>query len=72
MRPGWDEYFLQIAAVVATRSTCNRKQVGCVFVRDNHVFDLRRAPAAHPDMRALMVPLRDEFRRRVPIIFDER
>ena len=37
-RPNWDEYFLQLATVVATRSTCNRKQVGCVLVRDNNIL----------------------------------
>ncbi len=36
-----------------------------------HIFRLRCAPAAHPDMRALMQPLRAEFRSRVPIVFDE-
>ena len=34
------------------------------------LFSLRCAPAAHPDMRALMIPLRDEFRKSIPIIFD--
>ncbi|HNT35959.1 MAG TPA: cytidine deaminase, partial [bacterium] len=29
-RPGWDEYFMQIAELVKTRSTCLRRQVGCV------------------------------------------
>jgi len=38
MRPDWDEYFLRIAAVVATRSTCNRKQVGCVLVRSRQII----------------------------------
>ena len=38
MRPTWDEYFLHIAAVVAVRSTCNRKQVGCVLVGDKVVL----------------------------------
>lgn len=38
VRPSWDEYFLRIAALVATRSTCNRKQVGVVLVRDNYVL----------------------------------
>jgi dCMP deaminase len=38
MRPNWDEYFLLIASQVALRSTCNRKQVGCVLVRDNRIL----------------------------------
>lgn len=28
-RVSWDEYFLQIAALAATRSTCLRRNVGC-------------------------------------------
>jgi len=31
-RPSWDEYYMQIARVVATRSTCKRKAVGVVMV----------------------------------------
>jgi dCMP deaminase len=34
-RPSWDEYFIEIALNVAKRSTCNRKQVGCVLVSKN-------------------------------------
>jgi dCMP deaminase len=37
-RPSWDEYFLNLAEQVATRSTCNRKQVGCVLVRDKAII----------------------------------
>lgn len=37
-RVSWDEYFLQIAALAATRSTCLRRNVGCVLVRDRHVL----------------------------------
>lgn len=33
-RSSWDEYFMAIARVVATRSTCGRKHVGAVIVRD--------------------------------------
>ena len=33
-RNSWDEYFTAIARVVATRSTCDRKQVGAVIARD--------------------------------------
>jgi dCMP deaminase len=37
-RPPWDEYFIQIAALVATRSTCLRRQVGAVIVRDRRIL----------------------------------
>jgi len=33
-RPGWDEYFLEIAQVVSKRSTCLRRFYGAVIVRD--------------------------------------
>ncbi|WP_338750250.1 cytidine/deoxycytidylate deaminase family protein [Bacillus sp. FJAT-52991] len=36
-RKSWDEYFLDIAEVVSTRSTCNRLHVGCVIVKDKHI-----------------------------------
>jgi len=32
MRPSWDETWLEVAKVVAKRSTCPRKQVGAVLV----------------------------------------
>jgi dCMP deaminase len=32
MRPGVDELYLDIASLIATRSTCPRRQVGCVLV----------------------------------------
>lgn len=35
-RPNWDVYFLEIAKVVATRSTCDRKAVGSVIVDINN------------------------------------
>jgi len=38
MRPSWDEYFMRIALQVATRSTCDRKHVGAVIVRDKTVL----------------------------------
>ena len=37
-RPTWDEYFLQLARQAATRSTCLRRQVGAVLVRDKRVL----------------------------------
>ena len=38
IRPSWDEYFLRIAAEVATRSTCLRRQVGAILVRDKRIL----------------------------------
>lgn len=37
-RPDWDSYFLTIAAVVATRSTCLRRHVGAVLVRERQIL----------------------------------
>ena len=49
-RVSWDEYFMAIAEQVATRSTCDRKNVGAVIVRDKTILStgyngsLRGAP----------------------------
>ena len=37
-RANWDEYFMRIAVEVAGRSTCDRKHVGAVIVRDKAVL----------------------------------
>ena len=37
-RVSWDEYFMAIARQVATRSTCDRKYVGAVIVRDRMIL----------------------------------
>lgn len=39
MRKSWDEYFIEITKMVATRSTCDRAFVGCVLVNsDNRII----------------------------------
>lgn len=38
MRASWDEYFMEIAEIVKTRSTCLRRQVGAVIVKDNRIL----------------------------------
>lgn len=37
-RPDWDEYFMEIAHVVAKRSTCIRRQIGAVIVKDRRIL----------------------------------
>lgn len=37
-RPGWDEYFMDIVSLVAKRSTCLRRSVGAVLVRDRRLL----------------------------------
>ncbi|WP_010166686.1 deoxycytidylate deaminase [Candidatus Epulonipiscium viviparus] len=38
MRPSWDQYFMDIAHLVKTRSTCTRRQVGAVVVKDKQIL----------------------------------
>jgi dCMP deaminase len=37
-RPTWDEYFMALAHLASSRSTCDRLYVGCVLVKDNHII----------------------------------
>ena len=37
-RPTWDDYFLEMAHVVARRSTCLRRHVGALLVRDKRIL----------------------------------
>jgi dCMP deaminase len=37
-RASWDEYFMAIGREVATRSTCDRKHVGAVIVRERMIL----------------------------------
>ena len=54
-RPGIDEYFLKLAAVVAERSTCVRRHVGAVAVRNKHILTTgyNGAPAGSVDCFSL-------------------
>lgn len=37
-RPTWDEYFLEVAHLVSKRSTCLRRRVGAVLVKDKKIL----------------------------------
>ena len=37
-RPGWNEYFMSIAELVSKRSTCLRRKVGAVIVKDKRIL----------------------------------
>jgi dCMP deaminase len=37
-RPSWEEYFMEIARLVARRATCLRRQVGAVLVKDRNIL----------------------------------
>jgi len=38
MRPSWDEYFMRMAFMAASRSTCTRRKVGAVIVKDSRII----------------------------------
>ncbi len=37
IRPSWDEYFMSIAKVVATRSNCMKRKVAAIIVKDKRI-----------------------------------
>lgn len=38
MRPDWDHYFMEMAEIAKTRSTCCRRQVGAVIVKNKRIL----------------------------------
>ncbi|KAL8891762.1 MAG: hypothetical protein Q9215_001198 [Flavoplaca cf. flavocitrina] len=38
LRPGWDQYFMQLASLAAQRSNCMKRRVGSVLVREKRVI----------------------------------
>ncbi len=38
LRPSWHEYFMLIAKIVSSRSTCNSRPTGAVIVKNNHIL----------------------------------
>ena len=44
----WDEYFMMITEDVATRSTCIRRQVGAIIVKDGKIIIQMKKKATTP------------------------
>ena len=38
MRPSWDQYFMEIVDLIKNRSTCKRRQVGALIVKDKRIL----------------------------------
>jgi deoxycytidylate deaminase len=49
-RPGWDEYFMDIAIAVSARADCSRRRIGAVIVKRNRIVatGYNGAPAGFP------------------------
>lgn len=45
--------------------------ISCNMREWRHIFDLRCAPVAHPQMREIMLPLLAELHSHVPVLFDD-
>jgi dCMP deaminase len=39
-RLSWDDYFMSIAFLISSRSTCNRLHVGCVLVKNTRIISV--------------------------------
>ncbi|MCG8551298.1 MAG: cytidine/deoxycytidylate deaminase family protein [Desulfobacterales bacterium] len=52
-RPSWDEYFMAITDLVASRATCLRRRVGAVLVKDKRILcsGYNGAPSQIPHCR---------------------
>lgn len=37
-RPSWQQYFMEMAYLASKRSTCLRRKVGAVLIRDNQII----------------------------------
>ncbi|MEI6602731.1 MAG: dCMP deaminase family protein [Clostridia bacterium] len=38
MRPSWDDYYMEMVDVIKKRSTCLRRQVGAIIVKDKRII----------------------------------
>jgi thymidylate synthase (FAD) len=64
-------YSPQLARSVLPNSLKTEIVVSANIREWRHILELRTSQAAHPQIRALMIPLLIEFKRRIPILFDD-
>ncbi len=62
-RPSWDEYFMQMAELTAQRSTCLRRHVGAIIVKEKHIIatGYNGAPKGLPHCEELGGCLREKL-----------
>ena len=62
-RPTWDEYFASITRQVATRSTCLRRKVGAIIVKDKRILTTgyNGAPMGVKNCLEIGICLREEL-----------
>lgn len=61
----------QIARSVLPNSTKTEITITANYREWRNIFKLRTAPAAHHQMREIMIPLLKELKTKIPIIFDD-
>lgn len=61
-RKNWNEYFMEITELVATRSTCLRRQIGAIAVKDKRIIatGYNGAPSGMTDCIERGVCIRDK------------
>lgn len=62
--PQQARYFLPNGVKTELIMTCNMREW-------RHFFQLRTPKPAHPQMRELVIPLLEEFKKQIPVIFDD-
>jgi dCMP deaminase len=63
-RPDWDQYFLEITRIVSKRSTCLRRKVGAIIVKDRQILSTgyNGAPSGLPHCEDLGGCLREKLK----------
>lgn len=64
LKPQFARNYLPIGLKTEYLFSCNFREI-------RHIFQLRTDITAHPQMRELMIPLLEEMKSRIPIIFDD-